>query len=153
MSDEVRIVEVTSTPLAAVRASRVDFPELGQTIMASLDKVYGLLRARGVQGLGRNVVLYRMGPPPFDVEIGVQTPEPIAPEGEVIATATPGGRAATTVHWGAYDSLGKTHQAIQAWSLAKGFRLGAFNWELYGDWSDDPAKLRTDVFYLVEDAA
>jgi hypothetical protein len=23
---------------------------------------------------------------------------------------------------------------------------------VYGDWSDNPAKLRTDVFYLVEDA-
>jgi effector-binding domain-containing protein len=152
MTEEVRVVEVASAPLAAVRATRVDFPELGKTITASLDKVYALLRARGVQGLGHNVVVYRMGPPPFDVEIGVQTPEPIAPEGEVIATATPAGRVATAVHWGAYDGLGQTHQAIHAWCSANGFRLGAFNWELYGDWSDDPAKLRTDVFYLVQDA-
>jgi effector-binding domain-containing protein len=151
MTEEVRIVEVASAPLAAVRASRVAPPQLGQTIMASLDKVYALLRARGVQGLGHNVVLYRVGPPPWDVEIGVQAPEPIAPEGEVIATATPAGRVATVVHWGAYDGLPKAHQAIHTWCQANGFRLGAYNWELYGDWSDDPAKLRTDVFYLVED--
>jgi effector-binding domain-containing protein len=152
MSDEVRIVDVVATPLAAVRATRVDFSELGKTITASLDKVYAVLRARGVKGVGHNVVVYRMGPAPFDVAIGVQTAEPIAPEGEVIATATPAGRAATTVHWGAYDQLGRAHEAIHAWCSANGFRLGAFNWELYGDWSDDPAKLRTDVFYLVQDA-
>jgi hypothetical protein len=23
------------------------------------------------------------------------------------------------------------------------------SWELYGHWEDDPAKLRTDVFYLL----
>jgi hypothetical protein len=23
-------------------------------------------------------------------------------------------------------------------------------WEVYGDWSDDPAKLRTDVLYLLK---
>jgi effector-binding domain-containing protein len=152
MSVEVRIAEVASTPLAAVRAARVDFPQLGQTITASLDKVYALLRGRGVQGLGHNVVVYRMGPPPFEVVIGVQTPEPIEPEGDVIAAATPAGRVATAVHWGAYDQLGQAHEAIHTWCRANGLRLGAYNWELYGDWFDDPAKVRTDVFYLVEDA-
>jgi effector-binding domain-containing protein len=152
MSLDVSITQVVSTPLAAVRARRIGFPELGATITASLDKVYALLRARGVQGLGHNVVVYRIGPPPFDVEIGVQTPAPIAPEGDVIATATPAGRVATAVHWGPYDQLGQAHEAIRAFCRANGLRLGAFNWELYGDWADDPAKLRTDVFYLVEDA-
>ncbi len=23
-------------------------------------------------------------------------------------------------------------------------------WEVYGDWDDDPSKLRTDVFYLLK---
>jgi hypothetical protein len=25
------------------------------------------------------------------------------------------------------------------------------DWEIYGHWDDDPAKLRTDVFYLLAD--
>jgi len=24
------------------------------------------------------------------------------------------------------------------------------NWEIYGHWTDDPAQLRTDVFYLLD---
>jgi effector-binding domain-containing protein len=153
MSDDVRIVEATAGPLAVVRASRIAPPELGATIMASLDKVYALLRGRGMGGLGHNVVVYRVGPPPWDIEIGVQTPSPIAPEGEVVASETPAGRAATAVHWGAYDRLHETHQKIHVWCRANGFKLGAYNWELYGDWFDDPAKVRTDVFYLVEEVA
>ena len=152
MIEAVHVVDVAPHPIAAVRATGVVHAKLGETIMASLDKVWPLIRGRGIQGFGHNVVVYRMGPPPFDVEIGVQTPSPIAPEGDVIASEIPGGRAATVAYFGAYDGLGEAHQAIHAYCSANGLKLGKFNWELYGDWSDDPKTLRTDVFYLVEDA-
>jgi hypothetical protein len=27
------------------------------------------------------------------------------------------------------------------------------SWEVYGDWEDDPAKLRTDIYFLLRPAA
>ena len=33
--------------------------------------------------------------------------------------------------------------------LAHG-RLARVNWEVYGDWDDDPAKRRTDIYFLLE---
>jgi effector-binding domain-containing protein len=67
----------------------------------------------------------------------------------VTAAATPAGRAAVTAHWGPYDRLGDAYAALAAWLAARGL-ASRLQWEVYGDWSDDPAKLRTDVYHLIE---
>jgi len=151
MIEEVRVVEVAPHPIAAVKAAGVAQNRLGETIMASLDQVWPIIRGRKL-AFGHNVVVYRMSPPPFDVEIGVQVSVPIAPEGDVVASEIPGGRAATVTYWGTYDGLGAAHAAIHQYCRDNALKFGAFNWELYGDHDDDPTKVRTDVFYLVEDA-
>jgi len=63
--------------------------------------------------------------------------------------ATPAGLVATTVYFGPYDRMGPAHEAIHRWARESGHRLAGPSWEVYGHWSDDPAKLRTDIFYLV----
>jgi len=45
--------------------------------------------------------------------------------------------------------LGASHRAVVEWSSKNGHRLTGVCWELYGDWCDDPANLRTDLFHLV----
>jgi effector-binding domain-containing protein len=68
----------------------------------------------------------------------------------VVNSATPAGTVATTAHFGPYGELGLAHRAVRAWCKRKGCeRVGPF-WEVYGHWSDDPANLRTDVFYLLK---
>jgi len=41
------------------------------------------------------------------------------------------------------------HVAIHNWAREKGYKLARPSWEVYGHWNDDPAKLRTDIFYLI----
>jgi effector-binding domain-containing protein len=41
------------------------------------------------------------------------------------------------------------HAAIHQWVRENGRKLAGPSWEVYGDWSDDPAKLRTDIFCLL----
>jgi hypothetical protein len=36
-----------------------------------------------------------------------------------------------------------------AWCQETGHAIGMPYWEIYGDWDDDPAKLRTDIVYLL----
>jgi hypothetical protein len=151
---DIQLSEVAAVPLAAVRRTtrRAD---LGRTIVGGLDAVYALLRSRKTPGLGHNVVVYRSatGWQPGDtleIEVGVQTPAPIAPQGEVLALASPGGRAATATHVGAYQTMGVTNQAIRRWMLGQGLAPG-LDWEVYGDWSDDEAKLTTQIYFLVRE--
>jgi effector-binding domain-containing protein len=148
----IEIREVAAQQIAAV--TRLAPPsEIGKTLIAGLDKVYAVLRLQGVADLGCNVGLYQDGGDGrVSVCAGVQTPRPIDAEGEVSPAATPAGRAAVTTHWGPYEELGAAHRALSGWIAARGL-ASRINWEVYGDWADDPAQRRTDVFHLIEEAA
>jgi effector-binding domain-containing protein len=63
--------------------------------------------------------------------------------------STPGGAVATTVHIGPYNQMKSAHVAIHEWVRENGRHIAGPSWEVYGDWSDDPAKLRTDIYYLL----
>ena len=56
---------------------------------------------------------------------------------------------ATTVHRGPYDGLGAAHQAVLARCAARAHRVQGTRWEIYGDWREDPAELKTQVSYLI----
>ena len=83
------------------------------------------------------------------VDFGVQVARPFTPEGEVALAETPAGKVASALHVGPYDRIGETHQAIQAWVTANQVKLAGKSWEVYGDWTDDPAKLETQIEYLL----
>jgi hypothetical protein len=89
---------------------------------------------------------------PLTVDFGVEVARAFAPVGEVIASETPAGQAALAVHVGPYAGLGRAHDAIHAWCAANGRAIGAASWEIYGDWTDDEAKLETTVGYLLKPA-
>jgi effector-binding domain-containing protein len=57
---------------------------------------------------------------------------------------------ATCAHFGPYDQLRAAHQAVRRWCAASGREIALPFWEIYGHWEDDPAKLRTDVLYLLK---
>ena len=54
-----------------------------------------------------------------------------------------------TTHIGSYGKLAAAHEAINSWRVATGRAFGACSWEIYGDWTDDEAKLETQVIYLL----
>lgn len=37
----------------------------------------------------------------------------------------------------------------QAWASANGRELGALSWEVYGHWTDKPADLQADIWWLL----
>ena len=86
----------------------------------------------------------------LQVQRGVLDRGPIAAEGEVHAAETPAGEAAVAVHVGSYDRMKETHDAIHAWRAANNRAFAGKSWEIYGDWSDDPAKLETTIVYLLK---
>jgi len=54
-----------------------------------------------------------------------------------------------TVHRGPYDGLDSAHRAVRDWCLANGHAMTGTRWEIYGDWTDDPEELETEVYYLL----
>ena len=137
--------------IAAVRARAV-VSGIAQVWKPALDQVWGFLRANGSLRPGHNLFLYHHPDhrgEPMEIDFGVQVSQPFEHRGNVRCIETPAGEVASTVHVGPYDRLGGAHDAIHAWCSANGRKIGQASWEIYGDWTDDPARLETTIKYLL----
>ena len=76
---------------------------------------------------------------------------PFAAVGRVEPFQTPHGVAAMTAHVGDYGRLGDANAAILAWCRVQNRMCAGPSWEVYGHWHADPAQLRTEVYYLLQD--
>jgi effector-binding domain-containing protein len=149
----VRQIEALPRPLAGI-AERVAPNALSAAISGLLGEVWQHLNSENILSTGHNVVLYNApADPDFDALFGVEVHEKFAPAGRIVAAETPGGPVAMAVHWGEYTGLPDAHATVRYWLDAQGLRRAGPSWEIYGDWNDDPKKLRTDIFYLLEPAA
>jgi effector-binding domain-containing protein len=150
MEYDVRLEQLDSLPLAVVRR-RASSKELARVVPEACGLVWSVVRAEKIAGAGRHVALY--WDDQINLEVGVELETPFAGHGEVVGSATPAGAVATATHLGPYDRLHEAHQAICQWCANQGYTLAGPNWEIYGHWIDEwniePAKIRTDVFYLL----
>jgi effector-binding domain-containing protein len=148
---EVKQFEPATT---AVIRSRVRKEELSKFVPAACGEVWSFARSAGLSRPGRHVALY-LNDGQGSVEAGAEVGEPFAGNDRVQCSQLPAGRVATTVHLGPYGRLGDAHAAIREWCAQHGHRRSNVSWEIYGHWQDswnnDPSKIRTDVFYLLEE--
>jgi effector-binding domain-containing protein len=152
MNYQVVTKNVMPQPLAAVRR-RVRIGDVGRVWKPSLDLVWEYLRSQeGLRTDGHNCFLYHHPAPgegTMVVDFGVQVIRPFQDAGEIVCTETPAGEVAVTTHIGSYAKLATAHEAINSWRAATGRTFGACSWEIYGDWTEDEAKLETQVVYLL----
>ena len=149
MPSHISIVDASPRPIAVVRVTTV-LSKWPSQFMHALDKVYDAVKAGHVRQNGQNVMIYRPRDNRLvDIECGVETEARFEPIGEVVYSETPSGLAVATAHIGPYEQLRISHDALIEWSHQNGHRLTGTCWEIYGDWNDDPPKLRTDIFHLV----
>ena len=137
--------------MAAVRA-RLPGARIPAAFKTYLDQVYATARQSGIPLDGQNIFVYRTtdNPNEVDVEFGVGVKATFAPNGAVAYSELPVGEVATATHWGDYAKLGDTHEAVIEWCKANNRQRTGTRWEIYGHWYDDPAKIRTDVYWLLE---
>jgi effector-binding domain-containing protein len=139
MQYTVDIKQVAEQPISVVRG-RTSMVNLPVRIRELFDQFYAGFKSKGELNL-----VYYPGPDvagEFEIACGVQVEE----GGNA---STPGGTVATTVQVGSYDQMKQAHGAIHQWIRENGRRHAGPSWEVYGHWSEDPAKLRTDIFYLL----
>ena len=148
---QVVIDRVNPRPIAAVRA-RLRVDRVPAQFALYLDQVYDASRKEGVSLDGQNIFVYRDAvDDTAEIDFGVGAVMPFSPVGAVTYSETPGGRVATTAHWGEYSNLGQAHAAVTGWCRSHGHQLAGPRWEAYGHWTDDPARRRTDIYYLLSD--
>ncbi|PYV07340.1 MAG: AraC family transcriptional regulator [Acidobacteria bacterium] len=150
MRYEIAVQSVLSRRVAVVR-ERLRWTDLGKRLIPLLDRVYVAVRAGKVVQSGQNIFIYRDGSQDsVAVEAGVQVSERFEAVGDVFCAETPEGEAAVTAHIGPYSGLGVAHQAVIRWCGEHGRKRAGVWWEVYGDWQEDPAKLETEVYYLLQ---
>lgn len=147
---KVNVETVGRQPIAAAR-QRTTFRQIAREIGPLLGHPWSLIRATpGLREDGDNVAIYWDESGGGSIEVGVQVVREFEATDLVICSATPAGMVARTAHYGPYDQLGAAHDAVRQWCKANGREIVPPFWEIYGDWSDDPSKLRTDVIYLLK---
>jgi effector-binding domain-containing protein len=137
--------------LAAVRETTTQ-ERLGADIVRLLNLVWPVLRDQGVR-TDHNVVVYRGGVDgTLTVDVGVEALTDFEDRGEVRHASTPSGEVATVAYFGEYSGMAPAYAALDRWCQDRGRSPSGVSWEVYGDWDDDPARLRTDIYYLLETA-
>ena len=148
MSYQVRTELTVPRTLAAVRAVTTR-AQLGTEIIRLLDQVWPVLRGQGAR-TGHNVVIYHpSGNGELVIDAGVEVPDGFTPRDAVRPVDTPAGETAAVTHYGDYADLAGAYAALEQWCTASGRRPAGTSWEVYGDWEEDPAKRRTDVYFLL----
>jgi effector-binding domain-containing protein len=147
---EVTLDTVTEQPVAAAR-QRTTFKKVAREIGDLLGQPWAFIKEhRDLRTNGDNVAIYWDEAGGGSIEVGVQVIRAFESTAEVVCSSTPAGTVARTAHFGPYDQLGPAHEAVRKWCKQEGRQIVLPFWEVYGDWSDDPSKLRTDVFYLLK---
>jgi len=157
MPYDVQIREVPQQTFAAI-SGQANAQNIGDRIMGLLSEVWDFLKHADVRHTGHNVVLYSdeaskallRTEAEVPIEVGVQGATPFVSQGRVVCSVIPGGRVATVAHFGPYQKLPEAHMAVRAWCAEHGHVVTGPHWEIYGDWTDNSAELRTDVFYLLQ---
>ncbi|WP_395750089.1 GyrI-like domain-containing protein [Prosthecobacter sp.] len=153
MSHSIEITRSKATPTAVIR-SRVPPQELSRFVPAACGEVWSFIQAAGLPKPGRHVAVYLDGQ--GNIEVGAEVSAPFAGNERVQCSQLPAGLVATAVHLGPYGSLGKAHAAIRQFCAQRGHIPTGVSWEIYGHWEEswnaDASKIRTDVFYLLENS-
>jgi len=110
----------------------------------------------GKQGLtpaGPPVALYSGdGKETADITAGFPTQQTALPAEGLVAAVLPAGRAAVTVHEGAYDTITTTYSELTAWFEKEHLIPGPVMWEEYlvgPDSGAEPAQWRTRIVWPV----
>ena len=137
--------------LAAIHAATTQ-QRLSADIPRLVGQIWPVLREQGVR-TGHNVVVYHGGTAQeLTVDVGVEAFTDFGGRGEIRRTATPSGEVVTVAHYGEYSDMAGAYAALERWCQDNGRRPAGVNWEVYGDWDDDPAKVRTDIYFLLQPA-
>jgi effector-binding domain-containing protein len=141
---ETRIIDLEPQVGAGIEVyARWD--EVVAVIRKTFDRIYkpGAL----APGHGHNFILYSNETKEGGtLLVGVLGREPGGADPEVKVAHIPGGRVITAPHWGDYGKMKQTYDVLHVELKARKLKRAPMSLEIYSDWSEDPAKVRTDLY-------
>ncbi len=145
---EVEIHELHPSEAAVIR---VDVPvdELPAAIGEALQQIAQAMAGAGVALSGPPFTRYHaFGQPEVSAEIGFPVMRPAPSVGRVEPVRLPGGRVASVVHKGPYETIDQTYDHLQRALDASGLHPTGPMWEVY--WTDpqtepDSSNWRTEI--------
>jgi effector-binding domain-containing protein len=147
-----RQMELTDQPAqpAAVVRGHVSVDELPAFLGGAFEEVLGVLAAQGREPAGPPFGRYTPAGGGFDAEVGFPSSGAVTGAGRVQATELPGGRTATALHVGGYETIGETYEQLAAWTTSRGCTPVGTPWESYLD-GPEVAEPRTLVHLPCEE--
>ena len=165
MSHEPQIQARAAQHYAAIPAT-VATGGIAAAVDDTFPELFGWLAGQGIAPAGppliRYLIIDMLGE--LQIELGVPVAAPITASGRVQPGVLPEGRYAVLRHTGPYDGLRASNAALLEWAKEKGIAFDT--WETAGgaaccqaehyltdpSQEPDPAKLETDVAFLISEA-
>ena|SRR5690348_8625192 len=163
MSHEPQIQERAAQHYAAIPAT-VTMDGLSGAIDSAYSELFPWLASQGIPPAGppliRYLVIDMAGE--LQVEMAVPVATPITGSGRIQPGALPAGRYVVLRHTGPYDGLVASNAALQRWAQEQGIEFDTWDTARGSAWRSrsehyltdpsqepDPAKLETDIAYLI----
>ncbi len=162
MSNEPQIQERAAQHYAAIPMT-VTMDGLSSAVDSAFPELFGWLASQGITPgppLIRYLVIDMAGE--LQIEMAVPVAAPITASGRIQPGTLPGGRYAVLRHTGPYDGLVASNAALQRWAQEGGIEFDTWDTSRGPAWRSraehyltdpsqepDPAKLETDVAYLI----
>ena len=149
---EFKIETVEAQPTMTIRFK---VPPVSEKISAKYGEAFGAIVAHilsnGGQPSGAPFGRYHaVKEDELDIEAGLPVVKAIKGEGDIKANELPGGRVATTVHFGPYKNLGLAHGALMKRVSEKGYKPTGSMWESYvTDPTDEADKSKWETKLLL----
>ena len=136
MKPDIKIKEISERPTITIRESATM-----ASIPVRIGKIYSeiitFMSKKGIAPAGapfaywHNMNSESMNKGLFDMECGFPVGAPVEGEGQIKASKLPGGKVATAMHIGPYETLVETYEAMQSWTKEKGYQVEDDMWEAY----------------------
>jgi AraC family transcriptional regulator len=144
---EIKDVKPQTTLVIRKTIKQVD---VGKELGVILPKVFGYADSKQIKPLSAPFTRYlKKTEDEFEIEAGIAVPDGSKGEGDIVVSSLPGGKAAFTIHTGAYEKLKDTYAAMMKW-LTDNKKDGAGGpWEVYvsDPGSGKPEDLKTEIYF------
>ena len=163
MSNEPQIQERTAQHYAGIPVT-VTMDGLSAAVDSTFSELFPRLASHGIPPAGAPLIRYLVidMAGEMQIEMGVPVAAPITASGRIQPGTLPGGRYAVLRHTGPYDGLVASNAALERWAQEHGIEFDTWNTPQGSAWrgraehyltdpsqEPDPAKLETDVAYLI----